>query len=87
MQAPSSISGRLSWCATHKLSTKSLLSQTRRIVNLEILYIISFKPATICDFVASLSFSLDVFVLVGAVLRSGVPLFQLRERTFTLIEG
>ena len=58
-----------------------------RIVNLEILYIVSFKPATICNRITGLSFPLDVFVVfVGVALRSEVVLFQLRKEIFVLIK-
>jgi len=59
----------------------------RPTVNLEILYIIAFKPATIYDLVVNLSFSLDVFIFVGVALRSGVVLFQMREEIFPFIKG
>jgi len=42
--------------------------QMRHTVNLEILYIVSFKPATVCNPVTGLSFPLDVFVVVGVAL-------------------
>ena len=56
------------------------------VVNLEILYIIPFEPATIRNPVVRLGFSLDVFIVVGVVLRSGVILFQLREKIFAFIK-
>lgn len=57
------------------LQVASPFSKMRCIVNLEILYIISFKPTTIYDFITNLGISFDIFVLVVVVLRSGVVLF------------
>ena len=48
-------------------------------VNLEILYIVSFKPATIYNPVTGLSFPLNVFFVVGVALRSEAVLLQLGE--------
>jgi len=63
--------------------------QIRHTVNLKILYIVSFKPATICNLVTGLSPPLDmlVVVVVRVVLRSEVILFQLREEIFVFIKG
>ena len=68
------------------LRVETLLSRNMSYCNLELFYIISFKPPTICDLVTGLSFSLDVLVLVEVVLGSGVILLQLRENMFTLIK-
>ena len=61
--------------------------QMRHAINLEILYIVSLKPATVCDPITGFSFPLDVFVVVGVALRSEVVLFQLREEIFTFIKS
>ena len=57
------------------------------IINLDILYIIIFEPATIHDLVTGLSFLLDVFVFAQVTLRSGVILFQMREEIFAFVKG
>ena len=57
------------------------------IINLDILYIIIFEPATIYDLVTGLSFLLDVFVFAQVTLRSGVILFQMREEIFPFVKG
>ena len=61
--------------------------KVRRIIDLEILYIISFKPTTIYDLVTGPGFPLDVFVLVEVVLGSGVVLFQMRRKIFAFVKG
>ena len=86
VQAPSSISGRLS-CRDSRVFKPTLFLKICRTVNLEIFYIISFNPTTICNLVAGLSFSLDISVVVGVVLRSVVILFQLTELIFAFIES
>lgn len=65
---------------------KQLSAISRQHYNLEIFYIVSFEPATICDLVTGLNSWLGALIVVDIMRRWGIVFFQTRRKILGFIE-